>query len=57
MDKKARSEQMSEATNAGESVRKKPYVAPTLRRLGSVRDLTLSGGTTVVDGSRSKRHM
>jgi hypothetical protein len=29
---------------------KKPYATPTLKRLGSVRELTLSGGATVPEG-------
>ena len=35
---------------------KKPYVRPTLRRLGTVRDLTLGGGASPhTDGLRSTR--
>ncbi len=30
---------------------KKPYSPPSLKRLGSVRELTLSGGATVPEGS------
>jgi hypothetical protein len=29
---------------------RKPYATPTLRRLGSVRELTLSGGGCVKEG-------
>jgi hypothetical protein len=29
---------------------KKPYVAPRLRMLGSVRELTQGGGSTIPDG-------
>jgi hypothetical protein len=37
-------------------VERKPYVRPTLRRLGSVRDLTHSGGCVhMTDGSRASK--
>jgi hypothetical protein len=32
-----------------EQVSRLPYAAPTLVRIGSVRELTLSGGNTVTD--------
>jgi hypothetical protein len=30
---------------------KKPYATPILKRLGSVRELTLSGGATLPEGN------
>ncbi|HZU84819.1 MAG TPA: lasso RiPP family leader peptide-containing protein [Polyangiaceae bacterium] len=40
-----------------QSGQKKPYASPALRRLGTVRDLTLSGGTTNADTARTKKRM
>ena len=45
------------APQTGEQGVKKPYAAPTLKRLGSVRDLTLgtaTGGTADVKTSGQK---
>jgi hypothetical protein len=36
---------------------KKPYASPTLRRLGTVRSLTLTGGMTVTDGSFGRKRI
>ena len=33
--------------------RRKPYETPSLRLLGSVRDLTLTGGASTSDGTSS----
>jgi hypothetical protein len=57
MENKSRPEKATEGGNIEKASGKKRYVPPTLRRLGTVRELTLSGGTTVADGSRSKKHM
>ncbi|MGA2449826.1 MAG: lasso RiPP family leader peptide-containing protein [Polyangiaceae bacterium] len=45
------------AAQAGAPKSKKPYVAPVLKRLGSVRELTLAGGSIhATDGRTFLKH-
>ncbi|MDP9034834.1 MAG: lasso RiPP family leader peptide-containing protein [Myxococcota bacterium] len=58
MTERAKEETEVNAMGSASPKRKKPYVKPVLRPLGSVRELTLGGGASPhSDGMRATRVM
>jgi hypothetical protein len=58
MAEESKSETMAERSDSELRQERRQYTSPALRRLGTVRSLTLTGGMTVTDGSLNrKRHM